>query len=253
LSILRQLFGKIPSFSAGDLIVDLHSHLLPGLDDGVKSMEESMSCLIALSSLGYKKVITTPHIMTPYYPNEPEQISVAAEEVKETLIKRSIDMELEVAAEYYLDDYFFDLLDRGNKLLTLPGNLVLIELSMVAKPGFLMESIFRILSKGLTPIIAHPERYLYFRGEMHIFEKLKLSGCLFQLNLMSLTGYYGSSVKKMAGVLLASGLIDYLGSDLHNSAQLPALNSSFKSKLLRTSLSKNKFLNKNLSSSDLIF
>ena len=198
------------------LKVDMHAHLIPGLDDGVKNIQESLSCLHHLSLLGYQKIITTPHIMGDYYPNSKEVIQASFLEVKEKLQQTNINVDLSVAAEYFLDDFFLDLLNGNDPLLTLHQDLLLVELSTFIKSEHVLDTIFRIQAKGYRPVLAHPERYLYYAKEFEFLRKLKQVGCFFQINILSLFGHYGQEVKKFGHAILKEGLVDYLGTDVHH-------------------------------------
>lgn len=193
--------------------VDLHSHLIPGIDDGAKNMEDSIQLISELKKLGYSKIITTPHIMSDYYRNTPEIILSGLDNVREELIKRNIDIEIEAAAEYYYDEYFLDLLEKKN-LISIKNEYLLFELSYLSKPSGIEEVIFKIQTIGLKPLLAHPERYPYLRLNDYI--KYKEAGCLMQMNILSLTGHYGESVKRLAEDLIDQNLIDFVATDLHH-------------------------------------
>lgn len=195
------------------LAVDLHSHLIPGIDDGAKTMEDSIQLILELKALGFQKIITTPHIMSDYYRNTPEIINSGLYALKSELNNRNIEIEIEAAAEYYYDEYFLELL-KTNNLLTIHKEFLLFELSYLTKPSGIDEVIFQIQTKGLKPLLAHPERYPYLK--MADYTKYKEAGCLFQLNILSLTGHYGEQAKSIAMQLIELGYIDFIASDLHH-------------------------------------
>ncbi|MEM9820359.1 MAG: CpsB/CapC family capsule biosynthesis tyrosine phosphatase [Bacteroidota bacterium] len=207
----------------GHLKVDMHSHLLPGIDDGAKNVEDSLAMIRQLMALGYQKIITTPHIHSDYYPNTPENIQSGLAHLREALKKAAIEIPIEAAAEYYVDEYFEDLLRQEAPLLTLPDKHVLIEVSMLAPNRKLPEVIFQLNLQGYQPILAHPERYVYYGNQLEQFSTFKNMGCLLQLNLLSLTGYYGKAQKKLGLQLLQAGLIDFVGTDLHHERQAQIL------------------------------
>ncbi len=226
MSFLSNLFGKkkLASFPA-DLSVlktDLHSHFIPGIDDGVKSLEESMRLILGMKELGYKKLITTPHIMSDYYKNTPEIILGGLEKVREELKRNNISIELEAAAEYYLDYEFAEKLQSRN-LLTLSDKYVLVEISFLNPPDNLEATIFNLIIAGYKPILAHPERYAFWHGSLEKYQRIKDMGALLQLNILSLTQYYSEGVKKTAEQLVDKGMIDLLGSDMHNDKHLETL------------------------------
>jgi tyrosine-protein phosphatase YwqE len=193
--------------------VDLHSHLIPGIDDGAKTMEDSIQLILELQALGYHKIITTPHIMSDYYRNTPEIINSGLYALRAELKNRNIDIEIEAAAEYYYDEYFLELLKTDN-LLTIKKEYLLFELSYLSKPTGVDEVIFQIQTKGMKPILAHPERYPYYK--IADYTKFKKAGCLFQMNILSLTGHYGEHAKNIAMQLIDLGFIDFVATDLHH-------------------------------------
>jgi len=209
-----------PAFDASFLGVDLHSHLIPGIDDGAKDMEDSLSLIQGLIELGYKKIITTPHIMSEYYPNTPADILGGLTQVQSELASRSIAIEIEAAAEYFLDEEFGHLLASEEELLTFGGNQQLIEFFILTEPLNALDTIFKIQARGLQPVLAHPERYLYYAGDFSKFETFKSAGCYLQVNLLSLAGHYGPEQKKLALKLLKAKMVDYLGTDLHHKRHL---------------------------------
>jgi tyrosine-protein phosphatase YwqE len=195
------------------LAVDLHSHLIPGIDDGAKTLDDSIQLILELKALGFHKIITTPHIMSDYYRNTPEAINSGLYLLRTELLKRNIDIEIEAAAEYYYDEYFLELLKTDN-LLTIHKEYLLFELSYLTKPSGIDEVIFKIQTKGLKPLLAHPERYPFLK--MADYTKYKEAGCLFQLNILSLTGHYGEQAMNNATQLIELGYIDFLATDLHH-------------------------------------
>ncbi|TXB68914.1 tyrosine-protein phosphatase [Phaeodactylibacter luteus] len=194
---------------------DFHSHLLPGIDDGAKDMADSLRLIRRLADMGFTRLITTPHIMADLYPNTPEAILAKRDEVRKAMQEAGISLPLDAAAEYLMDEGFEALLETGN-LLALPGNRVLVEMSFISEPPKLDAYLFRLQTKGYRPVLAHPERYLFLRERMSRYQELRERGCEFQLNLLSLTGYYGKPTRENALALLKAGLIDYAASDLHH-------------------------------------
>ncbi len=207
--------------------VDFHSHLLPGIDDGSKNIIETEFLVKSLSDFGIKKIITTPHVMNTIYPNNSDKINLSLKNTIEELSQKNINIPLKAAAEYFMDDVFLENL-KSDKLLTLKDNLVLVEMSYMNPPINLYDIIFEIQIAGYKPVLAHPERYFYFHKSFNEYLKLKKSGCLFQLNLLSTVGYYGADVMKTGDLLLKKGLIDFVGSDVHHKNHITA----FSEKLL---------------------
>ncbi|MCG8309714.1 MAG: capsular biosynthesis protein [Cytophagales bacterium] len=217
------IFGKKQKDIILPILVDIHSHLLPGLDDGVKSIEETIYILKALHKLGYKKVITTPHVMSDYYPNGTADILGKLAQVKEKLIERKIKIQLEAAAEYYLDENLIAKLNNQEKLLTFGRNYLLFETSFFNKPTFLEEAVFIMNAQGYQPVLAHPERYVYLQNDMGQVDKLRNMNLFFQMNMLSLTGFYSRDVKKFAKKLMQADYIDFMGTDCHNAYQVNEL------------------------------
>jgi protein-tyrosine phosphatase len=209
-----------PKTDLSALGCDMHSHLLPGIDDGSPDPETSFKLIQGLTDLGYKKLITTPHIMSDLYKNDAETITSAFEMLQ---VGSKLTSTLFTAAEYYLDDYFDDLLEENTPLLTLKGKWVLVEFSFVTAPVNLKQTLFNLQINGYQPILAHPERYLYFAEDKKKYDELHEAGCFFQLNLLSLTGYYGRGPLDLAEYLVKKKYIDLLGTDLHHDRHLHAL------------------------------
>jgi tyrosine-protein phosphatase YwqE len=209
--------------SYAELAVDMHSHLIPGIDDGSPDMETSVNYIRQFAALGYKKIITTPHILWDLYKNDPSIIQQKCQELRGELKRQQIDIEIEAAAEYFLDEHFDMLLEREEPLLTLKDNMLLVEFSFVSPPLDLKEKIFAIQMKGYLPVLAHPERYPYFIPKRNILHELKDAGCMLQLNMLSLKGYYGKPIFEQAQYLLKNQLIDFIGTDLHNERHLSVL------------------------------
>lgn len=194
---------------------DVHSHLVPEIDDGSKSIEDSLQMISALKELGYSKIITTPHIMGDFYKNTPQTILGGLDKVKEALKTENIQVEIGAAAEYYLD---FDLerkLDT-EKLLTFGNNYLLFEISYMNPPDSLFHVIFKMQTLGYKPVLAHPERYNFWHSDFGKYEAFIDKGVLLQLNINSLTGYYSLSTKKIAEKMIDNNMISLLGSDCHH-------------------------------------
>jgi len=167
--ILDFLRGKPEQIEALDLSwleVDMHSHLIPGIDDGSKSMEESLELIKRLSSYGLQKIITTPHVMSEYYKNTPEIISMGLEDLRKAVKAEGISIEIEAAAEYYIDEILLEKIKDGKSLLTFGEKYILVETGFINKPQMLLETMFQLEMSGYKPILAHPERYQYLPAEM---------------------------------------------------------------------------------------
>ncbi|MCL9769720.1 histidinol phosphatase [Flavobacterium sp. HXWNR69] len=201
--------------------VDIHSHMLPGIDDGAKEMKDTQFLLESMLQLGFEKVITTPHTMSGVWANTPETITEAYHLVKKELPDLANKTKLQAASEYLLDENCIEAANKG-ELLTLKDNLVLVELSFISAPIQLYDYLFELQLKGYKPVLAHPERYAYFFNKKEEYARLKKAGCLFQLNLLATVGYYGKEVLETADFLLKNDGYDFAGSDMHHKKHLDA-------------------------------
>ena len=211
------LSGKLP------VTLDIHSHILPGIDDGSPDIETSLELVRGLYAIGIRRSIATPHVIGDLYRNTPEIINAALGKLKAACEKANIEIELSAAAEYMLDDYFMELLKSGSPLLTLHKNILLTEISYSTRPDNLEAIISGIRAGGYLPILAHPERYFYYHRNYDHYYLLKEIGFHLQVNLLSLTGYYGPGVKKAAKFILENDLASLVGTDLHHHQHLAAL------------------------------
>lgn len=204
---------------------DIHSHILPGIDDGSPDVATSLELVKGLRQLGIKKTVATPHVIADLYRNTPATINAALAQLKAACAAESLDIEITAAAEYMLDDYFIKLLRADQPLLTIHKNIVLTEQSYATPTHNLNEIAFDLVSAGYKPIMAHPERYGFYHNDYENYSHLKDMGFLLQVNLLSLTGYYGKPVAKSARYLLDNNLADLVGTDLHHSRHLQMLQS----------------------------
>ena len=240
MGLFSKLFGKKESsvVSTGPFVnpleVEFHSHLIPGVDDGVETIEQSLEILENFHKLGMRKVITTPHIMSDYYKNGPENLIPLRDQLREKLAENNIPIELEVAAEYMVDDAFDKKIEQGNLLTFGPKNKhILIELPFMSEPNNLKKVLFELQIAGYQPILAHPERYLYMGNNRSRYEELKDQGILFQLNLLSILGYYSKQVQDSAFYLIDNGMVDLVGSDTHNMRHFSLIPQVFEQKYFR--------------------
>lgn len=202
---------------------DMHNHLLPGIDDGSPDVETSLKLAEALVTLGYKKLICTPHVLSDVHPNNKQTISEAFKQLKSHTDTILPQLSVGYAAEFMVD-FEFETIVKDNNLLSFgPDNYVLIEMSYLVESPNLRNMIFALLTSGFQPILAHPERYMYLHHQFSIYETYRDAGCDLQLNLLSLSGYYGVPVKRMAEKLIERGLITWLGTDMHHERHLEAL------------------------------
>lgn len=248
MSFLSRLFKKQQELEPADLSVlgaDMHSHLIPGIDDGSPDMETSLDLLRKFEALGYQKVLTTPHIMVDYYKNTSEIILSGLQELRAKARDANINLQIEAAAEYYLDEHFDKLIDEGD-VLTFGKNYVLFELPFMAEPDMLKGTLFKLQMAGYQPILAHPERYLYWHRTPERLQELSDRDILLQLNINSLTGTYSPQVQKAAEWMIDRGLVDFLGSDCHHAGHLHLLQQARKLPYLHSVLKSPRIKNNQL-------
>ncbi|WP_320814542.1 tyrosine-protein phosphatase [Flavobacterium sp.] len=207
--------------------VDIHSHILPGIDDGAKNNEDSLFILTEMKRLGFKKAITTPHTIKNIWDNSKLDIENTYAKLKFDLPEETEDLKLRIASEYFMDENFLEQF-KAESLLTLKENYVLVEMSYLNPPMQLFEILFELQLKGYQPVLAHPERYTFYHNNFAIYDQLKKAGCLFQMNLLSSVGYYGKEVTLAVDKLLSRGLIDFVGSDIHHENHIK----SFENKII---------------------
>jgi protein-tyrosine phosphatase len=238
--------SKTDKFNYSVLGTDMHSHILPGIDDGSDGIETSLELIRGLKALGYNKLIATPHIMWDMYRNTPEIVNRQLNLVREAVKKAGIEIAINAAAEYFLDEHVEDLLAKKEPLLTVSDNKVLTEFSMAFPSMNIKEILFEMQMQGYQPIIAHPERYIYLQKNKEFYNELKDIGCIFQLNILSLGGHYGKSVMELAQWLLKNGFYTLAGTDLHHAGHLEELGSPRLAAALSKDIDWGKFTNNQL-------
>lgn len=202
--------------------VDIHSHLIPGIDDGSPNLTTSINLITQMGELGFQKIITTPHI-SELYPNNGDSVLDGLILIKKQIAREGIDMELTVAAEYMVNDIFERKLMEDEVLLSLPNKHILIEMSHLSEPINFFHVLSMLKYKGYTPILAHPERYRFYNKSLVEYQNLKSYGCLFQLNFLSLIGYYGQAISDCAWLLINNNMIDFIATDIHHQRHIEAI------------------------------
>lgn len=202
-------------------LVDFHNHILPAIDDGSQSSEQSLKMLKAYEALGIEKVLASPHIYHGLYPNTPKTIQ-AAFEVLALKAKKNTTKLIGYAAEYMVDEFFLKSLQNNTELLCCFDRTVLIEMHYFRNPDILKMVQFELQNSNYKPILAHPERYLNLKN-LTTIKDLKARGIKMQLNALSLTGFYGARVRKIAYEYLRKDIYDFIGTDAHNETQLERL------------------------------
>lgn len=220
--------------------VDIHSHVLPGIDDGAKNLNESLNLISEMRKLGFSKIIGTPHTYEGVHNNTNETIKKSFVKLKNNIHK---SINLSYASEYMTDS---SLIKKAKEktLMCLKDNYVLVEMSYLAAPINIFDIIFELKVNGYIPIMAHPERYIFLHNKLEQYFKLKKVGCLFQLNLLSATTFYGVQTAKITDKLLKYDLIDFVGSDIHNQRHINGFENKVVIKQINKihkAISKNKF------------
>lgn len=219
MSFFSHLFEKktksIEPFSMHAVGLDMHSHLIPGIDDGSPNLETSIELIQKLMEFGYNSIVTTPHIYKEIYPNTAEIILAGKKIVLDELERLNIKVRFEAAAEYFCDEHLIDLLNN-KQLLTFNGNHVLFELSFDSEPYYYKDAVFQMQLNGYQPVLAHPERYTYWHEKFSHYENAFDRDVFLQVNINSFTGQYGPGVKRMAEKMVDAGIISYLGTDTHH-------------------------------------
>jgi protein-tyrosine phosphatase len=249
MGLFSGLFGKRePELGPADLSVlktDIHSHFIPGIDDGSPHLEASIEMLTAMRELGYRKVITTPHSMADGYRNSPEIILGGLEKLRAEVRRAGLDMEVDAAAEYYLD-HELEQRVAAREVLTFGDNHLLFELPFISEPAILNTVVFQMQTQGYRPVLAHPERYSFWYNNFQRYVEMKERGVLFQLNLVALSGAYGPQAKQIAEKLIDAGYYELLGSDCHNMNHIQAIHFTLTRPYLHKLIGSGKLLNPTL-------
>lgn len=211
------------SFDYSTVVTDMHSHVLPGIDDGAQNVEESIFLIKKMMALGIKKIIATPHVMIDYYRNDADSIGNALTTLKAALKEQNIDIDISAAAEHYFDETFEKRIE-DRKVFTMGDNYALFELSFVTQPSNLISIIQKMKEAGYKPILAHPERYAYMDIEQ--MKTIRSWGCDLQLNTIALSGYYGKHAKRIAEEMVDNQIVDFISSDMHHPRHAAAFEST---------------------------
>lgn len=247
---LKNILRQPPKGQVSSLKVDVHTHLLPNIDDGAKDLDESLKIISELSQLGFQKLILTPHVMDRYYPNSIHKIQQRFNILKEAVILNQIPITLDIAAEYYLDEAFLRELMSTNELLYFSGaqnkKYLLFETAHVKLPVFFFEAIRIMIGKGFIPVLAHPEKYPYLHKNVKLLFEMHAKGVLFQVNITSFSGESPKDIREFAEYLSNTMLISFMGTDCHSPGNLPVLKESMQKQSFQTTLKKESLLNNSL-------
>ena len=223
-------------------MIDFHNHIIPGIDDGSPDSETSLGLIKGLQDLGYTEFIFTPHIIADTHPNSPESIKQGFDVLNAVIDQNNIDFKRSFAAEYMMDDIFSQKLRNKEPFLKLVDDKILVEFSYIQRPDHVEKISFDLQIQGYEPILAHPERYIYYHNNWEYnYNHLKDLGFELQLNLLSLTPYYGKEVQKIAHKILKAEMFDFACTDIHHYRHLQALQDSFTKDSLKELFEKYNF------------
>ncbi|KQM74641.1 capsular biosynthesis protein [Pedobacter sp. Leaf216] len=231
-----------PEFNFSGIGTDMHSHIIPGIDDGAQNVKDALMLARKFKTLGFKKLIATPHIMADYFRNTPDTINRGLDTLRKGLLDAEIDLEVDAAAEYYLDETLEKKI-RQKEVLTFGNNYLLFELSYINAPQSLIDFIKMMQDAGYKPVLAHPERYPYYYHSFESYHQIRETGCLLQMNSIALLGYYGSGAKKVAEEMAENHMVDFLGSDMHHLKHAAALEDSLSTPLMQQLLTQHQLNN----------
>ena len=208
---------------------DIHCHILPGIDDGSPDVATSVSLVTKMKDMGLRRIIASPHVTYGTFENTPETVGSAKAELMAALDAAGVDVDLQNSAEYRIDDLLMSHIAQGI-LMPLPGNHLLVENSFIQEPWNLDQFLFELQLKGYVPILAHPERYAYYYGKKDRYKQMHEAGINFQINVLSLSGFYGKDEKRIAEWLIEKGYVDFVGTDLHRQSHVDSIMAYLKSK-----------------------
>ncbi len=207
---------------------DIHSHVLPGIDDGSRDVDMSMFLVGKMKSWGINRIIATPHVTKDTFENTPSSISDAYSALNDKIATSGVDIEISYSAEYRIDELFKTVVE-SNQLILFPNDYILVENSFIQAPWEMDDVIYDLKLRGYNPILAHPERYKYYWHKKERYREIHDTGTYFQVNLLSFAGYYGKEVKEMAYWLLENDMIDFMGTDLHHPRHVESIEHFIKS------------------------
>lgn len=234
--MLFDFFFKPSSLQKLPAITDIHCHVVPGVDDGSPTAEKSVTLLSHMHDWGIERVFASPHSTQDKFENTPESLAEPFATLKSAVADAGLNIEMKLHMEYRIDNFFINQFERDN-LICLPGNYLLIENAFSNEPWGMEHLLYNIRNKGYTPIIAHPERYQYY-SQIHCnrYDELHEFGIYFQINLLSLAGYYGKLERETALLLLQKGYVQFIGTDIHRMAHVASIEHYLKSRQYKRDL-----------------
>ncbi|MDR0971612.1 MAG: hypothetical protein LBM25_04425 [Bacteroidales bacterium] len=231
--------------SLSALKTDIHSHLIPNVDDGSKSMEESISLIRQLKSFGYEKVITTPHVFYNSFPDGIEVLDEKLKELQREVERNNINIEIALGCELLLDEDVSDRMEK-KQIRTFSDNYLLVEFPMNTLPMAYENWLFDLQLRGYKLVLAHPERFLYFFEDKRKYALLKDREIIFQSNIASISGYYGEDVRKAVEYLIKENMVELLGTDCHGQRHIEAIKRTLRNPLLEQLILSGKLINNKL-------
>tara|TARA_Y100000589_G_scaffold190065_1_gene179967 strand:- start:123 stop:890 length:768 start_codon:yes stop_codon:yes gene_type:complete len=225
---------------------DMHSHILHGIDDGAKNIDQSIELIEGLQEIGFSHLLCTPHVMSDFYRNSTETIKEKLDVIRNEIDKRNIKITINASAEYYFDEELTKRLANNDILSFGKEKYLLFEFSYLNERQLIFESIADMIQAGYTPVLAHPERYPYYIMNPEKFDHLKSMGVKFQINLLSLIGNYGDTAVYGANYLIDKKFVDFVGTDIHKYEQLRGLKKVLKNEYLHKLFNSDTLLNHTL-------
>lgn len=216
---------------------DIHCHIMPGVDHGAQDESESLTLLEAEQKWGISHIVLTSHVTESTFENNPDTLAAGFARTTEVAKGMQNPVTLAYSAEYRIDSLFTEQLEKG-LIIAMPENYLLVENSYMQEPWGLDGLLFDLKIKGYKPIMAHPERFEYYQTNRKRYTALHDAGNFFQVNLLSLAGYHGSGAKKTAEWLVSQGYADFLGTDIHHTAHVEAIDKYLRSKEFRSIMPK---------------
>ncbi|MFX0548406.1 tyrosine-protein phosphatase [Hathewaya histolytica] len=197
-------------------MLDIHSHIIPGVDDGAKNLSESLKMIYMAIKGGTKTIIATPHYNRGIYEVSYSEQIKNLHDLKVEVVKKALDIEIILGQEVFLDHSVVELLESGEIGPISNTNYMLVETDIREYDKSILDYIYELRVRDITPILAHPERYIYIQNNPTILNEFVKEGCLFQVNGGSIKGLFGKDAKKTAEILINKGFCNFLGSDAHS-------------------------------------
>ena len=196
-------------------MIDFHTHILPNVDDGSKSVEETFNLIKEAESVGFDSIISTSHYIENYYESPVDERQEWINALSGALKKESINVKLYLGNEVYFSENIIKLLNENKIAKINNSKYMLFEFAINVKPINVYDVIYEMLQNKITPILAHPERYRFVQQDPSLIYELIENGVLMQANYASIIGWYGQKAEILSKKFLESNMISFLGSDVH--------------------------------------